>query len=64
MSGHQHFQKNPSIVMSEQVIMCWVGRSPGCWDGKRGGKTGEPYRRGAARSLGFTWGVLNTLVGL
>ena len=41
MSGHQHFQKNPSIVMSEQVIMCWVGRSPGCWDGKGVGRQGN-----------------------
>lgn len=23
MSGHQHFQKDRSVVMSEQMIMCW-----------------------------------------
>ena len=61
--GINTYRKNQSVVMSGQLILCWVGRSPGCWDVKRGGKTGKPYRRRPAWSLGFTWGVLNTVMG-
>lgn len=53
MTGHQHFQKSGSVVRSEQMIMCRVGR---LWVlGREGNPTG-----GTARSLGFTWGVVNT----
>lgn len=44
MSGHQYFQKNGSIVMSEQMATWWVGGGSGVWgekvDRKRGDQTG------------------------
>lgn len=41
--------------MSGQLILCWVGRSPGCWDVKKGVGRQENLTGGDQHEA---WGLL------
>lgn len=58
MSGHPCFQKNGLLVMSEQMIMYWVGRGSGCW-GENPGMGREGNQTGAGQQ--DAWGLLGVL---